>query len=106
MLAATCIEGAGVYDATEVALKSRNNKDDYSMKLYLELVLNPVSPSLVDFGLDIITDTLFAHVIEFSWLQRFLEEVVVSALWLIADVVSSFFSVALVSGSFFTSVSA
>ena len=52
-------------------------------KFYLEPVLNPVSPSLVDLGLDIITDTRFAHVSELSWLQRFLEEVEVSALELL-----------------------
>lgn len=55
--------------------------------LYLEAVLNPVSPSLVDLGLDIITDTRFAHVIELSWLQRFLEEVLVAALGLLAVIV-------------------
>ena len=57
------------------------------MNIYREAVLNPVSPSFIDLGLDIITDTLFAHVIELSWLQRFLEEVEVSALELLAVVV-------------------
>lgn len=74
--------------------------------LYLEAVLNPVSPSLVDLGLDIITDTRFAHVIELSWLQRFLEEVLVAALGLLAVIALQFsaFS-ALVSGSLFGSFS-
>lgn len=65
-----------------------------------------MSPSLVDLGLDIMTDTLFAHVIEFSWLQRFLEEVLVAALGLLAVTVLTFsaFS-ALVSGSVFGSFS-
>ena len=77
------------------------------MVLYLEAVLNPVSPSLVDLGLDIITDTLFAHVIELSWLQRFLEEVLVAALGLLAVIVVLQFSAfsALVSGSIFGSFS-
>lgn len=69
--------------------------------------MNPVSPSLVDLGLDIITDTLFAHVIELSWLQRFLEEVLVAALGLLAVIVVLQFSgfSALVSGSVFGSFS-
>jgi len=98
-----CIEEASI---TEDDLKLRNKKNDYSNKIYLEPKLNPVSPSLIDFGLDIITDTLFAHFIELSWLQRFLEEVAVAALEFLADIVFSIFSGALFSGCFFGSFSA